>query len=168
MGGRTIMKSVLYGLFRWLAVATAIAFLFLTGAGNDARNADPQKVFESVCLSADMTNLQPASNQMIKRLYDINPADYEFCMLYYPKTNMDVDELLLIKYADGSQEQQVKSAVDARLDEQKKAFENYGVNQMELLNDHSVFKSESGFAFFTVNVNADQSAEAFAHAIKED
>ena len=81
---------------------------------------------------------------------------------------MDVDELLLIKYADGSQEQQVKSAVDARLDEQKKAFENYGVNQMELLNDHSVFKSESGFAFFTVNVNADQSAEAFAHAIKED
>ena len=162
------MKTVLYGLFRWLAVATAIAFLFLTGAGNDARNANPQKVFESICLSADMTNLQPASNQMIKRLYDINPADYEFCMLYYPKTNMDVDELLLVKFTDRSQEEALRNAAQSRLNGQKKAFEGYGAEQMELLGSHSLTESRSGFFLFAVNPNDAEIRSAFVKALEEE
>ena len=162
------MKSLIYGFFRWLAVAATIAFLVLAGAGTDSGSAEPKKVMNAVCESADMTNLQPAQNQIIKRLYGINPSDYEFCMLYYPKTNMDVDELLLIKISDRSQEKVLREAVESRLDKQKKAFESYGVGQMELLGNHSFVESRSGLFLFVVNSKDDDVRYAFLNALEEE
>ena len=163
------LKSVLFEICRWAAVAAVIVCIVKSAGGRSGlSSADPQTVLESAYSCADTANLQPASNQIIKRLYGIDPSEYAFCQLYYPLTNMDVDELLLIKYTDDSQEQQVKSAVEARLEGQKNAFESYGVGQMELLNDHSVFISDAGFAFFIVNSKADEASAAFADALRRE
>lgn len=163
------LKSVFFEICRWAVVAAAIVCMIkMTGSSRTVSSADPERVLESVYSSVDTANLQPASHQIIKRLYGIDPSECAFCKLYYPMTNMDVDELLLIKYADSSQELQVQNAVAARLEGQKNAFENYGVGQMELLNNHSVFISDAGFAFFIVNSKADEASAAFADALRRE
>ncbi len=161
------MKSLIYELCRWTAAAAVILFLMIAGGQNSKiSNADPQDVLKSVCEAADMTALQPASNQIVKRLYGINPADYEFCALYYPLTNMDVDEILLIRLSDSSQEQVVRNAADARITGQKKAFESYGVGQMELMNNHSFYEAKSGFVLFVINSGSDEIHAAFITALE--
>ncbi len=160
------MKSFIYEICRWAAVAATILMLMSMGSQQTVSDADPDKVLEAVCQCADMTNMQPASNQIVKRLYGIDPSDYEFCALYYPLTNMDVDELLLVKYADSSQADQVQSAVESRLTGQKNAFESYGVGQMELLSNHSFSESRSGYSIFAVNTKSDDVRNAFIAALK--
>ena len=161
------MKAFLYELCRWAAVAAAIFFITESvGSGSTVSSADPHNVLKAAYSSADTSNMQHASNQMIKRIYGIDPSEYEFCTLYYPLTNMDVDELFLIKYADKSQEQKVISAFESRLNSQKNVFESYGVGQMELLSNHSLYISDSGFAFFIINSRADEARYAFTEAIR--
>ena len=161
------MKTFLFEIIRWTAAAAAIIFIAISAGGSaTVSNADPQTVFEAVSQAADTSSMQNAPNQMIKRLYGIDPSEYEFCKLYYPLTNMDVDELLLIKFSDLSHEQQVNSAIKARLDGQKNVFESYGVGQMELLTNHSIYVSDAGFALFIINGKADEAHAAFDDALR--
>lgn len=160
------MKSFLYELCRWLAVAAAVLFLISSGAAGRGIDGDPQAVLEAVIQNADMTSMQPASHQMIKRLYGIDPSEYAFCTLYYPLTNMDVDELLIVKYADHSQEASLREAVDARLEGQKKVFESYGVGQMDLMTHHSFYESRAGIAVFAVNAKSDDIRAAFIRVLE--
>ena len=160
------MKSIIFEICRWAAAAAAIVFLISLGTPPADSHADPRKVMEAACGSAEMTNMQQAPNQVIKRIYGINPSDYEYCVLYYPLTNMDVDELLIARYSDAEQESALCAAAGNRLDSQKHVFESYGVGQMELLNNHSVYKSDSGFAVFIINSRDNQAIAAFTDALR--
>ena len=163
------MKTIIYEICRWAAAAAAVIFI-LSAADNPTAvsGVSPETLMKAVCDSADMTNMQPAGNQMVKRLYGIDPSDYDFCRLYSPGTNMDVDELLLIKLSDRSQEQSLLDAVESRLDGQKKAFESYGVEQMELLGNHSFAESRAGFFLFVINSKDENIRSAFLNTLEED
>lgn len=159
------MKTFIYGIARWMAVAAMIAVLiFSAGSASSVSNANPQDVWNAVYQSADITNMQSAPNQIIKRFYGIDPSDYEFCALYYPLSNMDVDELLVVKYRDASQAESLIKAAEARLAGQKSVFESYGVGQMESLTNHSLIDSRSGFVIFAVNPKDSEIHEAFIKA----
>ena len=83
-----MMKTLAFELCRWTAVAVAILFIVRLSDGfSTVSSANPQKVLEAAYTCADTTSLQPASNQIIKRLYGIDPSEYEFCALYYPLTS---------------------------------------------------------------------------------
>lgn len=162
------MKSIIFEICRWAAAAAAIVFLISLGTPPADSHADPRKVMEAACGSAEMTNMQQAPNQVIKRIYGINPSDYEYCVLYYPLTNMDVDELLIARYSDAEQESALCAAAGNRLDSQKQVFESYGVGQTELLTNHSVIDSCGGFFLFAVNTRSDDIHEAFIKALEEE
>lgn len=61
----------------------------------------------AVTASVDLSALQEGSVQMVKRLYGLNPSDFDGCLLYYPQTNMEAEELLLLKLRDTSQQEAV-------------------------------------------------------------
>lgn len=65
----------------------------------------------AVTASIDLSALQEGSVQMVKRLYGLNPSDFDGCLLYYPQTNMEAEELLLLKLRDTSQQEAVRAAV---------------------------------------------------------
>ena len=69
------MKTTLLEAGRWIALALALVLLISMGAKDKTSGADPEDVVEAVTEAMDMTNLQPGDNQMIKRLYGLQPAD---------------------------------------------------------------------------------------------
>ena len=87
----------------------------------------------SIISVAKLEPMQEADNQMIKRLYGIDPSQYDGVMLYYPDTNMGAEEILLVKLKDVSQQEEVSKALDARVTTQKKSFEGYGADQTAML-----------------------------------
>lgn len=159
------MKTTLLEAGRWIALALALVLLISMGAKDKTSGADPEDVVEAVAEAMDMTNLQPGDNQMIKRLYGLQPADYEGCELYYPLTNMDAEELLVVKLKSADQQQTVRDAIEKRLETQKNSFDGYGVGQFDLLTNHCQVEVRGNYVLFVVSPDDVRAKQAFLDAL---
>jgi hypothetical protein len=99
------------------------------------------------------------------RLYGLDPASFEGCVLYYPTTNMMAEELLIVKLSDLSQQEAVRAAVEARIATQKNTFEGYGVEQFEMLTNNAVVEVRGNYILFVVNGASAAARDAFLRAI---
>ena len=158
-------KSFVYEIARWSVVLVALIHLFLMFGGNTASSAEPEAVAEAVTATIDMTNMVEADNQMVKRLYGLDPAAFEKCILYYPTTNMMAEELLIVKLADMGQQEMVRTAAEKRLQTQKTTFEGYGVEQFDMLTNASVIEVRGNYVLFVVNANFAEARKAFLGAL---
>ena len=158
-------NTFLYEIARWSAAVAAVISLIWMFGGNTVSNADPVEVAEAVVETIDMENMLEADNQLIKRFYGLDPASFEGCILYYPTTNMMAEEVLIVKLKDMSQQEQVRAAIEKRIQTQKTTFEGYGVEQFELLTNNAVVEVRGNFILFVVNANSAEAQKAFLKAI---
>ena len=158
-------KISVYEIARWTAVLAALVLLISMFGGNTASSANAEDVAAAVVETIDMTNMVLAENQMVKRLYGLDPASFESCILYYPTTNMMAEELLIIKLSDMSQQEAVRAAVEARLATQKTTFEGYGVEQFDMLTNDSVIEIRGNYVLFVVNAACTDARKAFLGAL---
>ncbi len=158
-------KFPVFEIARWAVVLLALIYLVSMFGGNTASNANAEDVAAAVTETIDMTNMVLAENQMIKRLYGLDPAAFESCILYYPTTNMMAEELLIVKLSDMSQQDMVRTAIEARLETQKTTFEGYGVEQFDLLTNHCVIEIRGNYVLFVVNAACTEAAKAFLGAL---
>ncbi len=153
-------KLPLIEISKWALLLALLLFL----AGQMGQGKQSATSFEdmSAALTAnlDQTQMQPADNQMLRRLYGLDPSSYEGILLYYPTTNMGAEELLLVKLADPAQAQTVEAAIQARLRAQKTSFDGYGIEQMALLED-CVIELRGGYVLFLVHPQADALRQVF-------
>ena len=156
---------MIFEIARWAAVVAAVVSLVLMFGGDPISDADPAAVQEAVTARLDMTQVLEGDNQMIKRLYGLDPAAYEACVLYYPGTNMVAEELLIVKLTDTAQQEEVSAAIAARLETQKTTFDGYGVEQYDMLTNHAVVEVRGNLVFFAVNANAGAALQAFLDAL---
>ncbi len=157
-------RQFLLELGRWIIVAL-LAVLVLRGLlGNRISNAEFDSVQTAVFENVTFDNMQEADNQMIRRLYGLNPAECEGIVLYYPLTNMGAEEILLVKLSDPGQQSVVEQAMEARLSVQLKNFDGYGTYQTAMLESSRIIV-QGNYALFVSADNADEIAEAFAQAL---
>ena len=115
---------------------------------------------------------QPGDNQMFKRLYGLDPEAYDGVLLYYPTTNMNAEELLLIKLKGSSQEeireQQeiVQTAMETRRQTQMHTFEGYAPQQYATL-EHSVIDVQGNYLLFVSGDFAQQTQTAFEKSLAQ-
>ena len=150
---------------RWLVVLLLIVFVIVSCAGNRVSKADPAQVSQAVLSAAALSHTQEADAQMVKRLYGIDPAEYESCVLQYPATNMDAEELLLVKLRDVSQQETLRSAANARIETQKTSFDGYGPAQYALLTEHCIVEARGNYFLLVVGAHAQAAKEAFEKAL---
>lgn len=158
-------KLRICAFLRWSAAILALILIVNLCGGSGTSHADPAQVFKAVSSELDMDTMQEADNQMIKRLYGLIPTDYEGLFLWYPTTNMGAEELLVVKLKDPAQAETVRTAVEKRLESQKRSFDGYGVEQYELLSNHSILDVRGNFLLFVVNPKAELAREAFRKAL---
>ena len=158
-------NPTLFAVLRWAAAALALALIISLCAGSGTSSADQAQVAEAVLAELDLTQMQQADNQMVKRLYGLSPSDYEGLTLWYPITNMEAQEVLVIKLADPAQADAIRAAVEKRLETQQKSFDGYGIEQYDLLTNHSILEVQGNFVLFVVNENAEKALAAFLAAL---
>ena len=159
------MKKMIFEIARWAAVLAAVVSLALMFGGDPISDADPAAVQEAVTAQLDMSQVLEGDNQMIKRLYGLDPAAYEACVLYYPGTNMVAEELLIVKLTDVAQQEELRTAIEARLETQKTTFDGYGVEQYDMLTNHAVVEIRGNWVLFAVNANVEAALQAFLDAL---
>lgn len=157
-------KLPLIEILKWAMLLLLIGFLVLQMGQGKLSNTTFDKMSAAVTEGLDLSQMQPADNQMLKRLYGLDPSAYEGCLLYYPTTNMGAEELLLVKLSDVAQQETVEAAIQSRLTAQKTSFDGYGIEQMELL-EHCVIEVRGNYVLFIVHAEADAVRQAFADAL---
>ena len=159
--------GVLIAVIMQVIFALVIIILIVSRfAGNKESKASFESVQKAVAktVEKDETMLDGDKN-MIKRLYGLNPSDYEGVMLKYPSTNMNVDEVFLVKLKDISQQETVTAAIEKRLDTQLNNFDGYGTNQYSIL-EKSVIDVRGNYIMFVVAEKTDPVVKAFEKSIK--
>ena len=158
-------KNLFYTVTRWVIVLAAVISLGVGGGSNSVSKADPMDVVAAVTAEMDMSQMLSGDNQLIRRFYGLDPAQFESCTLYYPTTNMMAEELLIVKLKDLSQQEAVKAAARKRIDTQKTTFEGYGVEQFEMLTSNAVIEVRGNYVLFVVAPNSAAVRKAFLKAL---
>ena len=158
-------KTLVMEVLKWVFAALIVAFIyFMLNAGGKQSQADFSQVSASVTGAAELSDTIEGNNQMVKRLYGLDPAEYDGVLLYYPTTNMGAQELLLVKLKDVSQQEAVAAAVENRVTTQKNSFEGYGVEQFDML-ERSITEVRGNYVLLIVAKDPDPVRAAFLAAL---
>ncbi len=88
----------------------------------------------------------------LKNLYYINRNDIEDFVSYAPKSNMDVEEILVLKIKEGTDISEIKSKVSKRLQKQGESFKNYRPEKYNII-ENAVLEEEGQYLIFIVSEN---------------
>lgn len=138
-----------------------IAVLLLQSASS---NTPFETIEKAVKGTLDVSGMKQADRQELKRFYGLNADDYENVCFYYTNETMGVEELLLVKVKQEEQMDTIEKAVSERIQTQKKSFDGYGEEQMELLSK-AVTKRKGDLYLFVVSDKAQQVQSAFLKAL---
>ena len=145
---------------KWLLIIVLAVFLISGRLSNRISITDFSTMAKAVTEATDLTPMQEADNQMLKRLYCLDSASYDGVLLYYPTSNMGAEELLLLKMKDTSQTEEVRTAIENRLATQKKSFDGYGAAQTAML-EKSIIKVRGNYALFISAEDPESVRQAF-------
>ena len=115
--------------------------------------------------SFDSTNMKEGSALKLRTLYGLSADDYEEVLLYVPSTNMDAQELLLIRCRTEEDTANVTEAMRQRVEQEKGVFSSYGIEQMALLNK-AFYEARGCLCLYVCDKNSDMMHEAFLKATK--
>ena len=153
------LTGVRYGMLVFLVV-----FVGMLMGADRVSDAQIEEVENAVTAQVSMDGMHQEGSQMVKRLYGLNANDYDGTILYIADSNMGAEEMLLVKLADVSKADDVEAAVETRVSNQENAFEGYGAEQHQLLQEH-VLSVQGNYVFFLVHPDARQAQKAFLDSL---
>ena len=164
------MNKIDFKFSRWIFyikyVLLVFLLLFIVSLlwGGKISSTDMETVDKAVVSSINMDMLSEADHRMFKRLYGLNANDFADVRLYVGGSNMDVEELLIVKLKDTSQSESMQSAITERVEKQLKSFEGYGPEQCKLLKDH-ILDVQGNYILFIVHSDAVSADGAFRNSL---
>lgn len=157
-----IMKCV--SIVKYILIVLLLVFIVGLLRDGEISNEKISKVTKNVVQALDMEKLSESDHRMVKRLYGINANDYEGVSLYVAGSNMEVEELLIVKLKSTEQSEAVEKAIGQRLERQLESFEGYAPEQCKLLEDH-VLDVKGNYIMYVVNKKAKAADKAFQKSL---
>ena len=155
--------TALYGILKWILVALLAVFIITRFSFEKTSSTDFEEMESAVLAASDLEGMQEGGNQMFKRLYKLDPADYDGICLWYPDTNMGAEELLLVKLKSSDQMDEVAAAAESRVESQIGVFEGYGIEQTEMLQESEIV-AEGSYVLLVVADDTAPVVQAFRDA----
>ncbi|QOS98685.1 DUF4358 domain-containing protein [Brevibacterium sp. JNUCC-42] len=165
-----IYSSIGCGCGKWLSVLLACTILFcaMTGCssgGEDTSIHTAIEVGEHIKQAVNLEKMKQGDMDKLQKLYHIAPEEVEDFILFTSSSNVEADELLVLKVKDLNQVDVVKENVQKRIEAQTLKFRDYRPEEYHLVEKH-VWKVKGQFVLFLVSKEADQIERAFEEALQ--
>lgn len=154
-----IYQAVSIAMVAALALVILIFLVRTEGSRKPITDVSPraEELFEN-------EHAQKSSERLLKKYYGLNPDEYEGVVLYFPISNMDAQEFLMIRLADPAQSEAVVNAIQERNQSQKNVYEGYAPEQFALC-DNAVLDVQGNYILYVVHEGADKIDAAFREAL---
>lgn len=152
------------GVLKYVVVLVILVYIVLLMIYTSGSTKSFEQVMGLVEPSVKTENLVKQDSQAFKRYYGLNSADYNGVMFYSSDFNISAEEVLLIEVKSEKQVQQVRDAVNERLESRKNAFEEYAPEQIKLLADAQLLV-RGKYIFMAVSPDAAEYASIFINSL---
>lgn len=149
---------------RIVMVAVLVVFMVFLQFGEKNSDANINDVASAIVGEISTEGMEESANRKFKKFYGLNASDYEGVILYAPVSNMDAEELLIIRLKDSAQAEAVQAAIEERLQTQKDSFEGYGIEQFALLENH-ILDVRGNYILYVVHPDADKVDSIFRDSL---
>ena len=129
-----IIISLFFGLYPFLRI----------------KEADMNSIKKDLEQIVNLDLAYSGDENALKKIYYINKSYVEDFVLYAPKSNMDVEEILVLKAKENIDISEVESKVNERLSKQKDSFSNYNPEKEQIL-DKYILEKEGQYLIFVVS-----------------
>lgn len=152
------------GILKWGAAFMILVYVVLLLIYTSGSTKPFDEVAAVVEAQLDKENLVRQDARALKRYYGLNSADYEGVMYYSAEFSISALEVLLIEAKTDQQVQEVRDAVEERLENRKNTFEGYAPEQAQLIRQAQI-QVRGRFIFLAVSPDAEDYVAAFAKSL---
>lgn len=148
---------------QYVVVAAMFIFLILMFT---ARPSDRSfvEVASGLEQRLDLSDMKKQSDQVFKRDFGLNPADYEGVLLYQSEENLSVKEILLVQVSDASELTALEETLRDNLNTKLKLYEKYAPVEAGRLK-HARIQKRGTFLFMTVTDEPGKDVRAFRKSL---
>ena len=159
-------KTIAAGAVNVAAAVLLLVFVIvlMIPKANTVSSAPFEKVRDAVLSQVDTGTMQEGDNQMLRRLYQLSPEDFDDYLLYYPTSNMGAEELLLLKLKDVSQQEEAEAACEARRATQMESFDGYAMEQYAM-EENAILDVRGNYVLFISASDPNAADQAFRGAL---
>lgn len=152
------------GILKWGAAFLILVYMVLLLLYTSGSTKPFDEVAALVEEQLDKESLVRQDAQALKRYYGLNSADYEGVLYYSAEFSISALEVLLIEVKADQQVQEVRDAIEERLESRKNTFEGYAPEQAQLI-EQAQIQVRGRFIFLAVSPDADNYVAAFTKGL---
>lgn len=149
---------------KWLVMALILVYvaflLWYTGGSTKPF----EEVAQAVENNLNTENLVKRDGQALKRYYGLNSADYAGVLFYSSEFSISAEEVLIIEANSETQVQEIRDAVEARLEGRKENFSDYAPKQAMMIEQAAILV-RGKYVFVAVSPDAERYAEVFRKSL---
>lgn len=101
-----------------------------------------EEIKQEIVQATDVSVMEADDGTRLKKLYGINKRDVEDFILYAPKSNMEANEILILKVKAKEDFKELQSKVNERVKKQSDSFKNYEQTQYEIISNYALEQKE--------------------------
>ena len=117
------------------------------------KSADMSAIKANLEENLKLDSINIGDEKTLKNLYYINMNSIEDFISYAPKSNMDVEEILILKLKHGANMDEIKTKVNTRLEKQSESFKNYNPEKYEII-ENAILEEEGQYLIFIISENS--------------
>jgi hypothetical protein len=153
-------------LFPLITILILCMMFIGCSAKNEVANEVPVHTIEERIKNAvPLEHMVKGDRNKLNKLYDLKGDEVQDFVLYTAESNVEANELAVIKVNHENQADRVKDNIMNRIEAQKIKLKDYRPEQFFLVEKH-VLKVKGMYILFTVSKDADQIEAAFKQALQ--
>lgn len=121
----------------------------------EIKDIDILKVKTTITESTDVSLMDEDDGTKLRKLYNINKYDLDEFIYYAPKSNMEANEILVIKPKNPSDFENIKSTANNRIKTQSDSFRNYNLEQYEILSNY-VLEEKNDYIIIVISKDSEK------------
>ena len=153
-------RARINSIARYIIVALIVVYIVCLLIFTSGSSKSFEKVAGPVEGAINKETMVKQKELDIKKLYGLNESEYDGVMLYVSSNNLSAEEVLLLKVKDKDQLDDVRKAIDKRLESRMNDFKGYAPEE-EAYIDNAVVSFRGDYVFVSIGVDAEKLKEVF-------
>jgi len=146
-------------------ILITIVLTACTKGGSTGKNPSIVEINNKLSEAIDLSKMDNGDGEVLEKFYDIDSNKLEEFVLYMPKTNIEVNEIAILKVKNTSDLEDIKEKIENRIEEQGNAFRDYIPEEYYLIENH-VLKTKDNYILFAIYEDVDKIEKVFDESFK--
>ena len=150
--------------YRLLAVLVVVVFVGLYKV-LEVKDINISEIRNAIINSTDVSVMDEDDGTKLRKLYGVNKYDLDQFIYYGPKSNMEANEILIIKPKNDSDTEKIEKAITNRINTQSDSFRNYNKEQYEILSNH-ILEKKDGYIIILISKDNEKIKQSLDYVFK--